>query len=232
MFRVDFFEWYVLLERCLVGLLGSVGVEVSSAFDPKRDTGGTGPVVNRYTNGRGVGTSSLIGDSKVFTAGYAHRFHQNVVDALDSENGNVLHDVLGEGRVREYIGVCKEFRNRWKDVESEEGGDVAGVGIETGEDGIREEQERRLERRLKKYQDVLRDLQLDEMLGCVLEGLEQARVVAEEEVRKKAEELGLGPVLTNGNVSGGMEWEKEMELDVAREEKEAWEAEADLMDLG
>lgn len=229
MFRVDFFEWYVLLERCLVGLLGSVGVEVSSAFDPKRDTGNGSSAMEGHVNGRGKGGSNLIGDSKVFTAGYAHRFHQNVIDALDSKEGNVLHDMLGQGRVREYIGVCKEFRNRWKAVESE---DVDGGGIETGEDGIRQEEEKRLERRLKKYQDVLRDLQLDEMLGCVLEGLEQARGVAEEEVRRKGEELGLGPVLTNGNVAGGMEWEKEMEVDVAREEKEVWEAEADLMDLG
>ena len=225
MFRVDFFEWYVLLERCLVGLLGSVGVEVSSAFDPAKNSGtrvGT-------TNGKQEGVSNLIGDSKVFTAGYAHRFHQSVIDALDSVDGNALHVVLGKGRVREYIGVCKEFRNRWKAVESE---DVVGGGIETGEDGIRQEEEKRFERRLRKYQEVLRDLQLDEMLGCVLQGLEQARVVAEGEVRRKGEELGLGPVLRNGNATGGMEWEQEMEVDVAREEKEVWEAEADLMDLG
>ena len=232
MFRVDFFEWYVLLERCLVGLLGSVGVEVSSAFDPKRDgVADTSGVArpNGHVNGSGKAGSNLIGDKNVFTAGYAHRFHQNVIDALDTKEGNVLHAVLGKGRVREYIGVCKEFRNQWKAVESE---DVDGGGIETGEDGIRQEEEKRLERRLRRYQDALRDLQLDEMLGCVLEGLEQARVIAEEVGRRKGEELGLGPVLTNGNVTGSMEWEKEMEVDVAREEKEVWEAEADLMDLG
>ena len=261
MFRVDFFEWYVLLERCLVGLLGCVGVQVSSGFDPRRDAtsssigGGRGRATaatatatatasNGYVgDGSGPGkaaaaagaSNSIIGDKHVFTTGYAHRFHQNVIDALDSEEGNLLHGLLGKGRVREYIGVCKEFRNRWKDVEREEEGSREGSmggGVETGDEGIREEQERRFERRLRSYQDVLRDLQLDEMLGCVLEGLELAMLVAEEEVRRKGEELGLGTVLTNSNMVGGMEWERELEVDVAREGQGMWEVGADLMDLG
>ena len=187
MFRVDFFEWYVLLERCLVCLLASIGVVVSASYHPgsrgerwesleAQDRVGA----EREMNGGRTDPDSLIGDSKAFAnaGGYGHRFHENVLAALDSEARNPLHEVLGKGRVREYIGVAKEFRNRWKDVdESTSGMNEAELKVV-------------MDRRMKRYEKILNDLNLDEMLGCILEALQKARAVGEEELRKAMGDIG------------------------------------------
>lgn len=187
MFRVDFFEWYVLLERCLVCLLASVGVQVSAGYDPGTRTnredvwvGASRVGASRGVDGSVTDEDSLIGDSKAFanTGGYGHRFHENVLAALDTKASNPLHEVLGLGRVREYIGVAKEFRNRWKDVEE----NTVGMNAE--------ELQIVMDRRLSRYEKILKDLNLDEMLGCILEALERARAVGEQELRKVAEDMG------------------------------------------
>jgi hypothetical protein len=211
MFRVDFFEWYVLLERCLVCALGSVGVGVSSGFDPngtrREEEGGEGAIGaagepdggesgnayrNASANGTGLG-EPLIGDRRMFqySGGYAHRFHENVLAALDTPVRNPLHGILGMGRVREYIGVAKEFRNRWKDVD-ENTASISG-----------EELEVTIDRKLKRYAGILQDLNLDAMLGCILETLERARVVGEEELRKLGGEVRHDGIMGQGDV--GME---------------------------
>ncbi len=187
MFRVDFFEWYVLLERCLVCVLASVGVVVSARYDPGTRSdkdgglggasrvGGCSEVNSGVTN-----EDSLIGDSKAFAnmGGYGHRFHENVLIALDSEARNPLHEVLGLGRVRDYIGVAKEFRNRWKDVDENIGGLNA------------EELNVVMDRRLRRYEKILQDLNLDEMLACILEALERAKGIGDEDLRKVVEGVG------------------------------------------
>ena len=183
MFRVDFFEWYVLLERCFVCLLASVGVAVSATYDPGTrsdreeawDAAGRVGALGGVNHGENDG-ASLIGDSKAFanTGGYGHRFHENVLAALDSEVRNPLHEVLGKGRVREYIGVAKEFRNRWKDV------DETTVGMNA------EELQIVVDRRLRRYEKILKDLNLDEMLACILEALERAKAIGEEELGRES----------------------------------------------
>lgn len=64
--------------------------------------------------------------------------------------------------MRLYLGLAKEFRNRWKEVQEErDDGDV--------QDEFRGMHER--------YRRVLEDLRLDEMLVGILGGLEEARGV-------------------------------------------------------
>ena len=175
MFRVDFFEWYVLLERCLVCLLASVGVNVSAGYDPRNGSGVeyVGGRVGAARKMEGGGTEALIGDAKAFAGlgGYGHRFHENVLAALDSVDRNPLHEILAKGRVREYFGVAKEFRNRWKDVDE-------------GSGGYGEDLEVVMDRKLKRYEELLQDLNLDEMLGCILEAMSIARGRSEEELGK------------------------------------------------
>ncbi|ETN44381.1 uncharacterized protein HMPREF1541_10561 [Cyphellophora europaea CBS 101466] len=202
-FRIDFFEFYVLLERCLLLLLGAVGVKVSRGYDPQRDDDSGGPhghrdrdrgggarrvVVDGHQSG-GYGTSrqrGLIGDSKVVMGGAGHSFHQNLLDALSCADGNPLFDILGTGRVREYIGLAKDLRNGWKETASE----VPLVAGDTEENGGVEAEKARLDMRLKRrYADLLSELRLDEMLRVVLGAVEHAGSVAAVEVdRAVAEE--------------------------------------------
>lgn len=171
MFKVDFFEFYALLERVLVHLLGCFGMVITAEHHYNTTTAVNVPVVPSSTDlNRSVtkNTSSILGDSRAIY-GYAHRFHANVLAALDLDT-NPLHAVLGTGKVRQYLGLAKEFRNRWKEVEIE----LEAQNAESPQDrdplaGLH-----------RNYHQILIDLKLDEMLATLLAALDQARALAYE----------------------------------------------------
>ncbi|KAF5860047.1 hypothetical protein ETB97_002073 [Aspergillus alliaceus] len=103
MFKIDFFEYYALLERAIVHLLGVFGVAVS---------GGVEASYWSSKRGRRNGTGSPVP---------THRYHANVLSALERESCP-LHSVLGTGKVYEQLKKAKELRNRWKtaDMSKEE----------------------------------------------------------------------------------------------------------------
>lgn len=88
MFKLDFCEFYMLLERALVHLLGIFDIVVTR--DP--------------ISGNGFGPMLRDG---------AHAYHHDVLAALDSPE-NELHQVLGKGEVGRCLSKAKEMRNRWK----------------------------------------------------------------------------------------------------------------------
>lgn len=95
MFKIDFHEYYALLERAIVHLLGVFNIAVSSAYrGAPRENGGR----NNGFSARGVGI---------------HRYHANVLRALEEET-TPLTPVLGSGRVHCLLRKAKELRNRWK----------------------------------------------------------------------------------------------------------------------
>ena len=104
MFKLDFYEFYMLLERALVHLLGVFDISVSRDADPS--AGFKGP-------GSGARNSD-------------HAYHHNVLAALDSPD-NVLHEVLGQGYVRSCLAKAKEMRNRWKYLDEQQSGGELGL---------------------------------------------------------------------------------------------------------
>ena len=98
MFKLDFFEYYALLERLLLHLLAVFDIKISPQ-------GSLHPLQDTIANGNGNQ--------------WSHRFHENVLEALD-QTDNPLNPCLGHGDVRRYLGIAKESRNRWKDGEEEE----------------------------------------------------------------------------------------------------------------
>jgi hypothetical protein len=166
-FKIDFYEFYALLERGLVCLLGIWGIVITASATRT-------PSAHLVQK-----TNAIIGDSISFH-GSAHRFHANVLSALEHPS-NPLHPVLGTGPVHAYIGVAKEFRNKWKDVEQRP------EDAFRGHERVEEEWDLG---KMKRYEQVLRDLKLDELLGSVLGGLHEAGRLAEGEVQRLAWELG------------------------------------------
>ena len=162
-FKIDFHEFYALLERALVCLLGVWGIVITASA----------PATHTTSSG------SIIGDSLSFH-GSAHRFHANVLSALEHPS-NPLYSVLGTGPVRDYLGVAKEFRNKWKDMASRSEESFRG------HDRAEEEWD---PRKMKRYEEVLRDLKLEELLGSVLSGLEEAGRRAEAEAERLEGLLG------------------------------------------
>ncbi|KAJ5732298.1 hypothetical protein N7493_003779 [Penicillium malachiteum] len=92
MFKIDFHEYYALLERAIVHLLAVFNISVSSV-------GGRGGV---QVNGGGYQQGAGV-----------HRYHANVLQALEEET-TPLSPVLGTGPVLELLRKAKELRNRWK----------------------------------------------------------------------------------------------------------------------
>ncbi|KUI52659.1 hypothetical protein VP1G_00304 [Cytospora mali] len=101
MFKLDFFEYYMLLERALVHLMGVFGVKVTGALGGARANGSQQAPPN--TSGPWAQQSN-------------HRFHANVLEALDDPR-NPLHEVLGRDDVRYALARAKELRNRWKNAD-------------------------------------------------------------------------------------------------------------------
>ncbi|KAK1969119.1 hypothetical protein LY78DRAFT_654460 [Colletotrichum sublineola] len=96
MFKLDFYEYYMLLERALVHLMGVFGITVS------RD-GWVTTTAPRRADGE-------------FARQATHTYHQNVIAALERED-NPLHEALGTGEVLFHLLRAKELRNRWKYAE-------------------------------------------------------------------------------------------------------------------
>ncbi|KAH6415973.1 hypothetical protein HBI14_111540 [Parastagonospora nodorum] len=101
MFKVDFFEFYTLLERYITTCLSIVGVKVSGAA-PQTNINAL-----RYITNPDLHRSRPLA---------SHAFHANLLDALDDENCP-LHASFGVHDVRVELGLAKDFRNAWKDAD-------------------------------------------------------------------------------------------------------------------
>lgn len=102
MFKVDFFEFYALLERYITLCLSMFGVSISA----------DGPRSN--VNALRFITNTDFAKSR---AESSHQFHANLLEALD-EPSNPLHATLGHQDVRIQLGLAKDYRNRWKDADT------------------------------------------------------------------------------------------------------------------
>lgn len=101
MFKVDFFEFYTLLERYITTCLAVVGVKVSGA------TPQTNVNALRYITNPDLQRTRPIA---------SHAFHANLLEALD-DGKCPLHAAFGTHNVRVELGLAKDFRNAWKDAD-------------------------------------------------------------------------------------------------------------------
>lgn len=104
MFKLDFFEYYMLIERALVHLLGVFGITISRGVPPTT-------LNNHIISGNGNGR--IPSPDKPYRERSEHSYHANVLEALDSLD-NPLHAALGTGEVRRQLSRAKDLRNRWK----------------------------------------------------------------------------------------------------------------------
>ncbi|KAH6641372.1 hypothetical protein F5144DRAFT_129996 [Chaetomium tenue] len=179
MFKLDFFEYYMLVERALVHLLGVFGVEVPR-FGVGVGFAGVGDVMEmdvdksrssgNNNGGRGLGAS-------VWREG-RHRYHANVLAMLDREE-NPLHDALGTGEVRAQLGRAKDLRNRWKTAADEPEHDQGPRGRSPAKGGASPEREWRS----RKVAAPLDSYRLEHMLEVIFQGFDKGFRIAEEYVR-------------------------------------------------
>ncbi|KAK7710690.1 hypothetical protein SLS64_005593 [Diaporthe eres] len=173
MFKLDFFEYYMLLERALVHLMGVFGVKITGAFNGARS--GT-----RIPNGNGRSGGGAAGQQPQSD----HRFHANVLDALDDPR-NPLHPVLGAGDARYALARAKELRNRWKNADEPDSVVIAAAAAaaSSAASSAKLASARPLE-----------DYDLERILENIFTGLEGAYAIADRyvtTVRACADERGL-----------------------------------------
>jgi len=163
MFKLDFFEYYMLLERALVHLQSVFGIAISRG-SPRAGAGLSGSLWRSGGGGGGNGGQ------------YQHRYHANVLAALDNVE-NPLHGCLGVGEVRKQLGRAKELRNRWKTAgEEEEGERRAGSPTKRGRGMAR-----------PKMAAPLESYDLERILSTIFDGFDAAFLVAERYVRSSEE---------------------------------------------
>ncbi|KAF2968626.1 hypothetical protein GQX73_g4993 [Xylaria multiplex] len=102
-FKLDFHEFYMLIERALVHLMGVYDIVIYAQSDP---------------NGNGFGVRNAARDDPdaFRDRSQPHRYHENVLLALDTPS-NPLHETLGQPIVRKQLARAKELRNRWKNAD-------------------------------------------------------------------------------------------------------------------
>ncbi|KAF2195658.1 hypothetical protein K469DRAFT_545165 [Zopfia rhizophila CBS 207.26] len=200
MFKLDFFEFYVLLERYITLCLSILGVHVSSSAS-------LGPNVNALrsiTNPGGPPRSITIPDSNSSLNAMgnggdymaaSHQFHANLLATLDQESCP-LHKALGTQDVRIQLGLAKDYRNRWKDADEKLFG--SKWAYEDGE--------------ARKGRVKLEDLELKKMLTTILTGLEDALVVVLGHENANNSN-GNGVIKSDSGVFIGYEDEMEMDVD-------------------
>ncbi|EOA84709.1 hypothetical protein ACJQWK_06683 [Exserohilum turcicum] len=102
MFKVDFFEFYTLLERYITDCLAIFGISVSGSM-PRQNFNAL-----RYETNPDLHRTRPLA---------SHAFHANLLEALDDEKCP-LADSLGLQDVRVQLGIAKDYRNAWKDADS------------------------------------------------------------------------------------------------------------------
>lgn len=162
MFKIDFFEYYMLVERALVHLLGVFAISISPSSSSHHHKNG------RPGSGRNTPSNGF----------YQHRYHANVLEALDNP-ANPLHAVLGCGDVRRQLWRAKDLRNRWKNVDDQ----TAGAGS-------------------KMPALPLESYDLEGILTVIFEGFDRAFVVAEQFVLAEMQK-GVAGEGVNGQSSSG-----------------------------
>ncbi|KAK3499081.1 uncharacterized protein B0T23DRAFT_349001 [Neurospora hispaniola] len=236
MFKLDFFEYYMLIERALVHLLGVFGITVSGngiqgkglAGSRFNQHGGGGSRAgsrggspkegspNRAAAGGGGAGAGAGGEGAAAAAAAAaggngsgkfqHRYHAHVLEAFDSPV-HPLHDILGKGEVRKQLQRAKDLRNRWKTADSEA-----------------EEKER------VKLTAPLESYDVEKMLETIFQGFDAAFLIAEWHVRDKEGGLEKGAQSSLNWADDDDEDGDATMMDWAAQEADQWEFMVDAMD--
>jgi len=167
MFKLDFFEFYTVLECVLVLLLASFRIPLGDSSVLRTITNGATIIGGRHRNLQHQHFQLQLQQQRLVAG---HRYHENVLEAYEKED-NPLRAVLGEGGVKVHLKTAKELRNRWKDPQLQAPRQA-------------DEEESTSKRCTGEYDDgaadsaLLSGEELSGMLSSILESLRQALVIA------------------------------------------------------
>jgi hypothetical protein len=219
-FKIDFYEFYMHIERALVHLMGVFGIQVTGLGEPGNGGSGGGNGSNNNNNNNNGNPGSIRLRGTVSRSAASHRYHANVLAALDRPD-NQLHEVLGQGEVRRQLARAKELRNRWKNADDKndelEGGGGGGVNGATGTTSSNNAATR------NGYAPApLEAYNLEKILEAIFAGFDRAHVIAEMFVQR----------LNRSDASGAasVSWDSLIDEEEEQVNEEDWGFIADAMD--
>lgn len=207
MFKIDFFEFFVLLERVLLYLLNAMGISISP-----NASGGSGTSISIPSSNKDKASENFIFRTSQRHNPHSHRFHANVLQALEQPI-NPLHSTLGMGDVMRYLRIAKECRNRWKDAENID--PLASEGNRPKAETI--------------FLNMLGDVSLEEMLHSIIGALDQARLVLDQALASTNPIKSGSNCTTNDATTYTTRYVDEVMMDSESLET-PWEAMADTME--
>lgn len=221
MFKIDFHEYYGMLERALVHLQLVFGIVISGQH---RDLGRLAPA----GEGREPPAAASAGATGAGAAGdrprrYAHSYHANVLAALDNPT-NPLHGTLGSLDVRRALSRAKDLRNRWKNAdETADAGDGAnGPAADDATNGVSRTTVTVLPNGKHVAHLPLESYDLSNILSVVHEALDRAYLVADDYVQR---------LLAQAAAAGGAGSDGQSLADSSEPaEEDQWEFFVDAMD--
>ncbi|KAI5920306.1 hypothetical protein F4810DRAFT_683468 [Camillea tinctor] len=163
-FKLDFHEYYMLIERALVHLMGIYGIAVYGMGSSSMGNGNANASASASTDNLKTGAPR----ERISQ----HRYHANVLAALE-DTSNPLHEIFGAADVRRDLARAKDLRNRWKYADDPGGEGAAG------------------ELHKKKYMPApLEAYNLEQILKTIFAAFDRAFAVAEPFVRQNAKRRG------------------------------------------
>ncbi|KAI0835755.1 hypothetical protein F5Y06DRAFT_275292 [Hypoxylon sp. FL0890] len=106
-FKLDFHEFYMLIERALVRLMAIFGIIIK----------GNGILIDGSFRMNESRADNMLQDSD--GPPIHHWYHANVLTALEDPR-NPLHGIFGTPEVRKQLLRAKDLRNRWKNIDEAE----------------------------------------------------------------------------------------------------------------
>ncbi|KAH8652201.1 hypothetical protein BX600DRAFT_89594 [Xylariales sp. PMI_506] len=217
-FKIDFYEYYMHIERALVHLMGVYGIKVTGLMDSVH-SGGSNP--NNNNNGNGRGGSGGGGSN------HQHRYHANVLAALDRAD-NPLHEVLGKGEVRRQLARAKELRNRWKNGGESDGDDADG--LQQQQQQQRQDADGNAPPPRRKYTPApLEAYNLEMILASIFHGFDQSHLIAETYLQQLGAGLSAGAATVAVAPGGSTAAQHDLEMDWDVEDDD-WGFMVDAMD--
>ncbi|KAL2888222.1 hypothetical protein HOO65_040559 [Ceratocystis lukuohia] len=137
MFKLDFFEYYMLLERAVVHILSVFNERIhrsagtGSLSSPSNNSAPTPGLTSATSPPPSSGTSTGIASSRHAAMSNSHSFHQDVLSSLAASPSlaGLLRNSGGTDALAAFQ-LAKTLRNRWKfaDMEDQSRSSTKGIG--------------------------------------------------------------------------------------------------------
>lgn len=227
MFKLDYFEFFMLMERAIIHLLLVFGIVVERgsllAPDSHKGNNGNNGIAQNKDKPKGLAASA-------WRTVQQHTYHANVIATLMKKD-NPLHTALGTGEVLRQLQRAKELRNRWKTAGNEEDDKVPSINGGSDPNQNMTNAPETEWRPTKKVPAPLESYRVPDIVNTILCGFDAAEGIARRYVYEQEykAEFGHAPSSEDGDIEMHglddkkiLDWATEVEEEEAQKQRQAY----------